>query len=224
MSTPSVISQRSHRSATERLARVLLAIGIVMIPLHSGIAQEVEQSASQNAEPAARPWTFRLTSGALVATGAQRNSFKDAQLSAAGLSWRVAPLLSVTATFSWARSRVLDVENLGKVDVFNSDLGMEVESKEWSPNDALRLRWFAGAGGGMRSYHYRASAVDATNHPAAFVAVGGDVGVGRVGLRLEARDYASRFTPSMRNGDSETRNDMVISAGLYLKKRRAPQR
>jgi hypothetical protein len=47
------------------------------------------------------------------------------------------------------------------------------------------------------------------------------VGVGRLGVRLEARDYASPFTPWADGGKSETRNDVVVSAGLYLKKRSA---
>lgn len=209
------------RAAQQRISRIVLtagtALGILCVPLTPAGAQESNDSTAQSS----RPWNLRFTSGALVATGAQRNSFKDAQLSAAGVSWHLRPSLAITGTFSWARSRVLDVADRGKVDVFNSDLGLEVETKEWSPSGPVRLRLFAAAGAGVRTYHYRTSAVDATNHPAGYLAVGSDVGVGRVGVRLEARDYLSRFTPLVGAGTSEMRNDVVITAGLHFKKRRA---
>ncbi len=224
MSDASVVSTPLRRLAQRRIARTVFtvgtALGMLVAPLQPSAAQESVESTEQSV----RPWTLRFTSGALVATGAQRNSFKNAQLSAAGLAWRVAPSLSITGTFSWARSRVLDVADRGKVDVFTSDLGVEAETKEWSPSAAVRLRLFAGAGAGVRSYNYRASSVDATSHPAGYLAVGGDVGLGRVGMRIEARDYASRFSPAVSSGAAETRNDLVISAGLYFKKGRAAPR
>ncbi len=205
--------------ASRTVRHVATAFGLLLLPLHTSNAQETVQPST----PSARPWTVRFTSGALVATGAQRSAIKDAQLSAAGLSWRVRPSLAITGTFSWARSRALQAADRAKLDVFNSDVGLELETKEWSPGDAVRLRLFAGTGAGVRSYHYRTSAIHSTNHPAAYLAVGGDVGVGRVGVRLEARDYASRFTPMLGGGASATRNDLVISAGLHFKKRRAQQ-
>lgn len=224
MSHTAAVSIPARRSANTRRSRAALVIGAALSLLLAPLSTSDAQDAVDNTHVSTKPWTLRFTSGALVATGDQRNSFKDAQLSAAGLSWRVRPSLSITGTFSWARSRALDVAGRGKVDVFTSDLGVEVETKTWSPSAAMRVKLFAGTGAGVRSYNYRNSAEDAAHHPAGYLAVGGDVSLGRVGLRLEARDYASRFTAAARPGTTDTRNDLVISAGLYFKKRSAAMR
>jgi hypothetical protein len=224
MSHTAVVSIPVRRVASTRRSRAAFVVGAALTLLLAPLKTSDAQDAVANSVPSTRPWTLRFTSGALVATGDQRNSFKDAQLSAAGLSWRVRPTLSITGTFSWARSRALDVADRGKVDVFTSDLGIEAETKTWSPSAAVRFKLFAGTGAGVRSYNYRASAEDAAHHPAGYLAVGGDVSLGRVGLRLEARDYASRFTAAARSGTTDTRNDLVISAGLYFKKRSAAAR
>jgi hypothetical protein len=47
--------------------------------------------------------------------------------------------------------------------------------------------------------------------------VGVDVGVHRVGVRIEARDYVSRFQPLSGGGDTKTRNDIGVFAGLGVR-------
>lgn len=224
MSHTSAVSIPVRRVATARRSRALLIAGAALSLLVAPLNTSGAQDAISSTVPSTRPWTLRFTSGALVATGAQRASLKDAQLSAAGLSWRVRPALAITGTFSWARTRALDVADRGKVDVFTSDLGVEMESKTWAPSAAVRVKLFAGTGAGVRSYHYRASAEDAAHHPAGYLAVGSDVGLGRLGVRLEARDYASRFTSGAGSASTTTRNDLVISVGLHFKKRSAASR
>jgi hypothetical protein len=209
----------AHRGVERTVLTAGAALGLLLAPLHVSRAQESIQESDQSGST----WAMRFTSGALVPVGKQRNSIKDAQVSAAQLAWRVGPSLSITGSFSWARSRVLNVVDRPKVDVFNSDLGVELRMDEWFPDRAVTFRPFAGAGAGVRTYNYRSRTVDASNHPAGYLAIGGDLGLGRVGVRLEARDYASRFTPLVGDHTSDMRNDVVISAGLHLKKRRAPQ-
>jgi hypothetical protein len=41
--------------------------------------------------------------------------------------------------------------------------------------------------------------------------------MGRVGLRLEARDYVSGFRPLVGGGSARTRNDVVALLGLSLR-------
>ena len=221
MSHTSAVSIPARHEATARRSRAVLVAGAALILLVAPFSTSGAQDTISNTVTSTRPWTVRFTSGALVATGAQRNTFKDAQLSAAGLSWRVRPSLAITSTISWARSRALDVADRGKVDVFTSDLGVEMETKTWSPSAAVRFKLFAGTGAGVRSYNYLAASEDAAHHPAGYLAVGGDVSLGRVGMRLEARDYASRFTSASVPRTTDTRNDLVISAGLHFKKRSA---
>jgi hypothetical protein len=75
----------------------------------------------------------------------------------------------------------------------------------------------------VRSYNYRKLDVDATNTVAAYGSVGGELGVGRVGLRLEVRDYATGFKPLVGAGKSDMRNDVVIMAGLRFNRHRTAQ-
>ena len=63
---------------------------------------------------------------------------------------------------------------------------------------------------GARSYNYRSLHVDARHD----VSAGGEIGLGRVGLRLEVRDYVSGFKPLDGGGTAATRNDVVVLAGL----------
>ena len=75
---------------------------------------------------------------------------------------------------------------------------------------------FAGLGVGGRTYDYRDLDLDAKTNAAGFGVLGGELGFGRTGLRIEARDYVSRFKP-FTGGDSKTRNDVTVAAGLTLR-------
>ena len=77
-------------------------------------------------------------------------------------------------------------------------------------------RPFAGVGAGARSYNYRSLDVGATHNPAAYGSVGGVVGVGRVRLRVEARDYVTGFKPLNGEGNTAWRNDVALMFGFRL--------
>ena len=163
-----------------------------------------------------------MTSGAFVPTGSQRASLTNAQVTAAQVAWVVRSSLAITGTFGWARSRDRGLVNTPKLDVFTSDVGVEARPKQWFAESAVSLSPFAGVGAGVRSYNYRRLDVDATNNVAGYAAVGGELGRGRVGLRLEVRDYATGFTPLAGAGRSEMRNDVVMMVGLRFNRHRAP--
>ena len=190
------------------------AVALLLAPIHMS---------AQTPAPQARTWELRFTSGGLVPMGNQRNYLKDAQLSAAQLSWVVRPSLAFTGTFGWARSRDLASAESPKLDVFASDLGVEARPVRWLIDRAVSFTPFVGFGAGVRSYNYRTLDVDATHNFAAYGAAGGELGMGRVGLRLEVRDYSSGFKPLVGGGTSDTRNDVVIMAGVRFDRKRAPQ-
>ena len=210
----------THPSLTHAVLATVGTLGLLLAPLHTTRAQSADAPSSTRQ---ASRWDLRFTSGALVPTGNQRNVLKDAQASAVQLSWLVLPSLAVTGSFGWARSRDLASVGTPKLDVFTSDMGVEARSAKWFAGRAVTLMPFAGLGVGARSYNYRKLDVDATNNLAGYVAVGGEVAVGRVGLRLEARDYATGFKPLVGAGTSATRNDVLIMAGLSFNRRRASQ-
>jgi hypothetical protein len=164
-------------------------------------------------------WELRLASGALVATGAQRDYVKDAQLSAIQLARRVGHGVSLTGTFGWARSRDLARIDSPKLDVFTSDIGLEACGHDWFNTTAASFSTFAGIGGGARSYNYRKLDVDATNNLAGYVAAGGELGIRRVRVRLEARDYMTGFKPLIEAGKSEARNDVVVLGTIRFNRR-----
>ena len=133
-------------------------------------------------------------------------------------------VIAVTGQLGWARSRDLSLLATPKLDVFTSDLGIEARPVQWNVGHALSVTPFAGLGAGVRSYNYRSLDVDATHNVAGYAAVGGELGAGRVGLRIEARDYATGFKPLVGAGSSATRNDVVLTAALKLDLHRASRR
>ena len=213
------VSQRTSRSRQQSLTRAAFAaVGVVAVLLSS-----IRALGAQTSAPQAKAWELRFTSGAFIPTGSQRNFLKDAQTSAAQVSWVVRPSLAVTGTFGWARSRDVASVNSPKLDVFTSDLGVEARPVHWFADRAVSFSPFVGLGAGARSYNYRKLDVDATNNLAGYGTVGGELGMGRVGLRLEVRDYATGFKPLVGAGKSAARNDVVIMAGLRFNRHHAAQ-
>ncbi|MEI2719712.1 MAG: hypothetical protein V9E87_06165 [Gemmatimonadales bacterium] len=62
-------------------------------------------------------------------------------------------------------------------------------------------------------------AVDETTTLGGYVAAGGELGIGRVGVRLEVRDYLTNFTPLIAGGRSTVRNEVMLLGALRLKRR-----
>ena len=199
-------------SITSRVSSVsALTLGLLLSSTHASAQMSAQQS---------KTWELRVSSGALVPTGTQRDVLKDAQMTAAQLSWVVTPSVAVTGTFGWARSRDVGSADRPKLDVFTSDLGVEARPVQWIAGRAVTFSPFAGVGAGARSYNYRKLDVDATHNLAAYGAVGGELDMGRVGLRLEARNYATGFKPLVGVGKSDMRNDVVVMAAVSFNRSR----
>jgi hypothetical protein len=216
------VVHRAPGVSRKGLTRVALIVAGTLGMLFS-LTRTAAAQTSVPSSPQAGAWELRFTSGALVPTGNQRNFLKDAQVTAAQLSWVVRPSLAITGTFGWARSRDIASVDTPKLDVFTSDLGVEARPALWFANRAVTFSPFAGLGAGARSYNYRKLDVDATNNLAGYGTVGGELGFRRVGLRLEARNYVTGFKPLVGGGKSDMRNDVVIMAGLRIKRQRASQ-
>lgn len=169
-------------------------------------------------------WELNVPSGAVVPTGAQRDAIKRANLTAVQLSYVARQSLAVTATVGWARSRDLVTIDDPKLDVFTYDVGVELRARQlhaprWGAAGSVSFMPFAGVGAGARSYNHRALDLNATHNVAAYGTVGGEVGVRRIRLRLEARDYVTGFKPLVGGGSADARNDVVVMAGLRYTRR-----
>ena len=196
--------------------RTALAAGTVVTLSSVAGAQEAESRPSA--------LEIRVPSGSFNAIGAQGNQLRDAHLTALQLSWVVRPHLAVTATVGWARSRDLLSAGSPKVDVFTSDLGLEARSREWNAGRNFSLSTFAGFGAGARSYNYVKLDEGARHNLAGYASAGGELGAGRVALRIEARNYTTGFKPLAGAGTADTRNDMVVVAAVRINRRTSGNR
>jgi hypothetical protein len=158
----------------------------------------------------------RPYAGAYIPTGKQRDLLKDAVLVGGQASYRLNPQFAVTGTVGWSPSKDRITPGDQKLDVWQYDLGGELRAPSWITSGALDFTPFVGLGAGARTYNYRDLNVDSKTNFAGYGVLGGEVGFGRVGWRLEARDYVSQFKP-FEGGDSKTRNDVTVATGLTLK-------
>ena len=159
--------------------------------------------------------SIRPIVGAYVPTGDQRDFLKDAVLVGAQGSLNFGTNFAVTGSFGWSPSKDKVTPGDQKIDAYQYDLGLEVRT----PDAYLGgVTPFVGAGIGGRTYSYRDLNVDSKTNFDGYGALGVDVGTGsRVGIRIEARDYVSRFQPLTGGGETKTRNDIGIVAGLGVR-------
>jgi hypothetical protein len=214
---------RSRAAVTVRSAstrRQFLRSALV-VATGAALLAATHTAGAQEPVPARNGWEVLFSTGALVPTGSQRNVLEDAALSAAQVSYVVRSRYAITTMAGWARSR--DIASVGdpKLDVFTFDVGAEARAPRTLADSVMTLTPFAGVGVGSRSYNYRSLDVGATHNVAAYAAVGGELGRGRLRLRLELRDYVGGFKPLGGSGTSATRNDVVALVGLRFTRRGA---
>jgi hypothetical protein len=166
-------------------------------------------------------WEIRGTNGGFVPTGELRSALKNASLSGAQITWNVNRAVAVTGSFSWAASKDLATAAAPKLDVFTSDVGVELCPKQWGDPTGVTFSSFTVLGAGARSYNHRKLDVDATHNLAGYAGAGAELGVGRLGMRLEVRDYVSGFKPLTGAGKSQRRNDVVIMAGIRYNRKQS---
>ena len=155
-------------------------------------------------------WELNVPSGTLVPVGARKDAIKRGGMNAVQLSYVPRRSLAVTATAGWARSRDLTMSGDPKLDVFTYDAGAELRAVRWIEGRGMTFSPFAGAGAGGRSVDHRRLEADATHGLAAYAAAGAELGVRRVRVRLEARDYVARGAAG---------SDVVVMAGLRFVRR-----
>lgn len=171
----------------------------------------------------ARGWEVLGSSGALLPMGAQRSSLKRAPLSTAQVLYAINPRVAITTTLGWGRSRDLAAVGTPKLSVFTYDVGIEARAPQWRQASTFSVLPFAGVGAGGRSYDHRGHDVDATHNLAGYASLGGELGAGRVRLRIEGRHYLSRFAPLTGSRPTATRQDFTLLAGLRLTRKPASE-
>lgn len=168
---------------------------------------------------APRRWEVQIATGSMMPVGALHDALRSAPRTAAQVSYLPRPRVAIVTTLGWARSRDLLAAGAPKVDALTADVGAEVRSLPRTLGTWVRVSGFAGGGVGMRRYDSRAVNVDASHHAATYAALGSDVIVRRVGLRIEARDYIGGFSPIAGHGEQIIANDVVVMTTLRLYRR-----
>lgn len=176
---------------------------------------------AQSDSTSPRRWELRIPSGALLPIGEQRQYLQRGTLTAFQASWLPRASLAVTGTVGWAKSRDLATLESPRLNAFAVDVGVEARPSRWAVGRRVSLSPFVGIGAGARSYDYRGRASDAQHNMAGYTSLGGELGVGRVGLRVEVREYVSGYAPMTGAGARDVRSDAIVMAAVRFN-RRAP--
>lgn len=153
--------------------------------------------------------------GAFIPTGSQRDMLDNAVTVGFQGAYAVMSYLSIVGTFSVTPSSDTRAALDDDLDVFSYDIGAELQKSFIMTSTGMTLSPFIGLGAGGRTYDYRDRVTHAESNIAAYGAVGAQLRMGSIGLRLEARDYVSSFTGL--TGEMtrrETRNDLAILSAL----------
>ena len=164
--------------------------------------------AQEPLRPELRPFV-----GAHLPTGDQRSLFKDALMVGAQGALELRPTFHILTTFGWIHGRNKYAVANDNVNIFAYDLGVE-----WNMIRAFDPTWrlspFLGVGAGGRTYSFRESTLSTRTCAAAYGALGTELQVRSVALRVEARDNVFCYRAPVAGGESWTRNDVGISFGV----------
>lgn len=159
-----------------------------------------------------------VPSGTVVPTGGQddgvKNDVKRGNLTAVQVSFGVRPDLVLTSTVGWARTS-LSRSPETRLDLFTYDAGVEYRLPRRRGDRRINFKPFTGAGLGARTHSYRDGAIPATHNLATYASVGGELGLSRVRVRLEVRDYLT-WASALQSSRRTRRNDVAVLAGLRL--------
>ena len=202
--------------STDNTAKISTSPARVVAAAVFALSAVISTSAKAQDVTTSNGFELRPYAGAYIPTGNQRDLLKDAVLVGGQASYRILPQLAITGTVGWAPSKDRLLPGDETIDLWQYDLGAELRAPSWRSWGAMDFTPFVGLGGGGRTYNYRDLDVDSKTNVAGYGVLGGELGFGRVGVRLEARDYVSRFKP-FDGGDAKTRNDVTVATGFTLR-------
>lgn len=207
------MKNRSNESAAvpeghDNSGRIALFGLLVVLSLLVGAIPLLAQDSPSSSRGAVRPFV-----GAYVPTGDQRDFLKDAVLVGAQASWNATPNFALTGSFGWAPSKDKITAGDQSIDAFQYDVGLEARS---AATNLGVVSPFIGAGVGGRTYSYRDLDVESKSNFDGYGALGLDASLGLLSLRVEGRDYISRFQPLTGGGETKTRNDITLFAALGI--------
>ena len=152
--------------------------------------------------------------GASIPTGTQRDLFNDAPIFGLQGAVELKPTLHLVGTFGWVPGQNQYVLARDNVNIFQYDVGVELSMIRPLGGGNWQFRPFVGIGGGARTYAFEADQLADKTCAAGYGALGSEFQLGRTALRVEARDDVFCFRSPIEGQDSQTRNDIRLTAGL----------
>ena len=211
------MSRTAHHSPfnpSDSTARLLVRVGIALAVIVSVLAFAVRAQAQQVNRSTI---SVRPAVGALIAVGSQHDAMKNAVIVGGQAAWVFDPNVAVVGAFGWSRSQEKQMVQQPDLDLYQYDLGLEVQLNNLTQGSAVITRPYVAVGAGARTYDLRK--VDGTHvqtDPLLYSALGVELDHnGGFGLRLEARDNITAFKGFRGEfGDRTARHDLQFSAGL----------
>lgn len=155
----------------------------------------------------------RPFAGAYVPTGSQRQLLDGAVAVGAQVALDFAHGAHAVAGFTWVPTAQRGIETGGRIEMAQFDVGAE-----WLSPGRRRLHDrfnpLLGGGLGLRAYRSRDADTPSQANLAAYGALGAEVALGRVALRLEGRDYVTAFRGLDGRAATSLRNDAAVVLGL----------
>ncbi len=193
------------------MLKAFATVGLVLAALVTTARPAHSQSSA-----AVRPgFELLVPSGTVAPTGARQGDVRRANITAVQLSYGLRPDLVVTSTTGWARATPVGLGSEAKLDLFSYDVGLEYRVPRRGADRRINFKPFTGAGLGARTHNYRHVNVATTHDVATYASVGGELGLSRVRVRLELRDYLTWIAPPGGTGTAR-QNDVALLAGLRI--------
>jgi hypothetical protein len=158
--------------------------------------------------PEVRPFV-----GFNVPTGDQRDLFEDALLMGVAGALELRPNVHLLAGFAWSPGTVRYPADDNGVDMFTYDVGVELSTIRVLAS-SWQFRPFLAVGAGLRSYAYRSEELTDRTCASGYGAVGTELQLARIALRMEARDNVFCYKSPLAGEESRTRNDLAFGFGL----------
>ncbi|HJU68282.1 MAG TPA: outer membrane beta-barrel protein [Gemmatimonadaceae bacterium] len=177
----------------------------------------VATSGLAEAQVSERQFEVRPFLGAYLPTGDHRDLLGDAITAGMQAGYTITEHLSLVATLGVTPSSDKRIPRYSDIDLFTYDIGAELTKSFDVGQAGMTLSPFLGVGAGGRTYDYRDWNSKSETNFAGYGAIGGQLRMASLGVRVEARDYLSSFKGLIGEmPERETRNDLTIVTALSL--------
>jgi hypothetical protein len=190
----------SHGQEEEAMRRIFIAVAVV-----AGVSAGVATMARADLTCEVRPFV-----GAFVPTGPQRDILKDALFVGAQGAVEMRDRLHFVGTLAWAPNKTSS-----DVCVYSYDVGVET-FRPYDMNGRWQFRPFVGGGIGGRTYVDHGNNSQKETNLGGYAALGSEFQLNWLAIRLEGRDYATRFKGLLGNQKAEARNDVALFTGVAV--------